>query len=72
MMEHVQGKDKKIKITGIYCIDQSRIERDSDIWRFFSAECINNKVKFYPNGNELDLNDETNKLFSNIENNSFS
>lgn len=66
MMEHVQGKDKKIKITGIYCIDQSRIERDSDIWRFFSAECINNKVKFYPNGNELDLNDETNKLFANL------
>lgn len=66
MMEHIQGKDKKIKLTGVYCIDQSRIERDSDIWRFFSAECILNKVKFYPNGNELDLNDITSKLFADL------
>lgn len=66
MIEHIQGKDKNVRISGVYCIDQSRIERDSDIWRFFSAECIINKVKFYPNGIELDLNDITNKLFADL------
>jgi site-specific DNA recombinase len=66
LMEHIKGKDKKIKITSVYCIDQSRIERDTDIWRFFSAECINNKIKFYPNGIELDLTDLTSKLFADL------
>ncbi len=66
LMEHIKGKDKKVQITAVYCIDQSRIERDSDIWRFFSAECINNKVKYYPNGIELDLTDLTSKLFADL------
>lgn len=51
---------KKGTITNIYCIDQSRIERNSIVWEIFSAECITHKCKYYPNGIEFDLtNDES-------------
>jgi site-specific DNA recombinase len=51
---------KKGNITNIYCIDQSRIERNSIVWEIFSAECITHKCKYYPNGIEFDLtNDES-------------
>ncbi|NBR56427.1 MAG: recombinase family protein [Chitinophagia bacterium] len=29
---------KKGRITAVYCIDQSRIERDTDIWQVFSLK----------------------------------
>ena len=51
---------KKGTITNIYCIDQSRIERNSIVWEIFSAECITHKCNYYPNGIEFDLtNDES-------------
>ncbi|MDD2673913.1 MAG: recombinase family protein [Flavobacterium sp.] len=51
---------KKGTITNIYCIDQSRIERNTIVWDMFSAECLNHKCKYYPNGIEFDLtNDES-------------
>ncbi|MDI6050957.1 recombinase family protein [Flavobacterium sp. XS2P24] len=51
---------KKGTITDIYCIDQSRIERNSIVWDMFSAECLNHKCKYHPNGIEFDLtNDES-------------
>lgn len=51
---------KKGTITNIYCIDQSRIERNSIVWEIFSAECLTHKCKYYPNGIEFDLtNDES-------------
>ncbi|MFH6935225.1 recombinase family protein [Flavobacterium sp. FlaQc-30] len=51
---------KKGIITNIYCIDQSRIERNSIVWDIFSAECITHKCNYYPNGIEFDLtNDES-------------
>jgi len=56
----------KKKITHVYCFDQSRIERDSNIWIYFSAECINNKVAYYPAGNEYKLDDATNMLMASI------
>lgn len=57
---------KKGKISAIYCIDQSRIERNTDVWRLFVGECINNQVKYYPNGSELDLKDPDSMLFANL------
>lgn len=54
------------KIQAIYCIDQSRIERNTNTWRFFVAECINNKCLYYPNGRELDLTDADSMLFANL------
>lgn len=59
-------KIRKGKITAVYCIDQSRIERNTDVWRLFSAECINSGCKFYPNGNELKIEDKSIKLFADI------
>lgn len=51
---------KKGTITNIYCIDQSRIERNTIVWDMFSAECLTHKCKYYPNGIEFDLtNDES-------------
>jgi site-specific DNA recombinase len=49
---------KKGTITNIYCIDQSRIERNSIVWDIFSAECVTHKCKYYPNGIEFDLTNE--------------
>lgn len=49
---------KKGAITNIYCIDQSRIERNTTVWDIFSAECLMHKCKYYPNGIEFDLSNE--------------
>jgi site-specific DNA recombinase len=48
---------KKGKITIVYCIDQSRIEREDNIWETFSILCLSNEVKYYPGGNYYDLED---------------
>jgi DNA invertase Pin-like site-specific DNA recombinase len=56
----------KKKVTHVYCYDQSRIERDSNIWIYFSAECLNNNVEYYPAGNEYNLNDATNMLMASM------
>ncbi len=57
---------KKKKVTAVYCIDQSRIERNTDTWRFFVGECINVGCKFFPNGIELDLKNTDNLFFANL------
>ncbi len=48
---------KKGKITAVYCFDQSRIERNTDIWDVFSIHCLSHDIKFYPAGNFYDLED---------------
>jgi DNA invertase Pin-like site-specific DNA recombinase len=48
---------KKGKITAVYCFDQSRIERNTDIWDVFSIHCLSQDIKFYPAGNFYDLED---------------
>jgi DNA invertase Pin-like site-specific DNA recombinase len=48
---------KKNKISIVYCYDQSRIEREDDIWEVFSILCLSNDVKYYPGGNYYDLED---------------
>ncbi|WP_158729042.1 MULTISPECIES: recombinase family protein [unclassified Flavobacterium] len=57
---------KKGVITNIYCIDQSRIERNSTVWNIFSAECIAHKCKFYPNGIDFDFSNDESILGSNL------
>lgn len=57
---------KKKVITHIYCIDQSRIERDTRTWEFFVAECLNNDVKYYPGGSYFDLDNATNRMFAKL------
>lgn len=57
---------RKDEITHVYCIDQSRIERDSRTWEFFVAECLNKKVKYYPGGTFFDLDNITNRMFANL------
>ena len=57
---------KKGTITYIYCIDQSRIERNSTVWNIFSAECMKHECKFYPNGVEFDFSNDESVLGSNL------
>lgn len=57
---------KKKEITHIYCIDQSRIERDTRTWDFFVAECINNNVEYYPSGVKFELDNDTNRMFAKL------
>jgi site-specific DNA recombinase len=57
---------RKKEITHVYCIDQSRIERNSRTWEFFVAECLNNNVKYYPSGSFFDLENITNRMFAKL------
>ena len=34
-------------LTAVYCIDQSRIERDTQTWLFFVSLIINYKITFF-------------------------
>lgn len=57
---------KENEITHVYCIDQSRIERDTRTWEFFVAICINNNIGYYPGGSYFDLNSATNIMFAKL------
>ncbi len=57
---------KKGNVSHVYCIDQSRIERDSRTWDFFVAECLNNKINYYPGGSFFDLDNGTNRMLAKL------
>jgi site-specific DNA recombinase len=57
---------KKGKITYVYCIDQSRIEREPEIWQLFVGLCLSNDVKYCPGGVFLNLDRPDYRLFSSI------
>lgn len=57
---------KQGDISCIYCIDQSRIERDSRTWQFFVATCLNNNIKYFPGGSEFDLDNPTNRMYAQL------
>ena len=57
---------RKGKINGVYCIDQSRIERNTEIWNFFVGILIKAKCEYYPAGDFFDLNVPENKLFAGV------
>lgn len=57
---------RKKEITHVYCIDQSRIERDTRTWDFFVAECLNNDVKYFPGGTEFSLEDGNNIMLAKL------
>lgn len=48
---------KKGKINAVYCIDQARIERDTDIWDIFTVLCLGYNIKYFPAGSFYDLED---------------
>ena len=57
---------KKSRITAVHCIDQSRIEREKDIWEVFVILCLSNDIKFYANGTFYDLEDPVLRMASNM------
>lgn len=60
-------KDMKSgELTHIYVIDQSRIERESNTWGLFVSLCLNYEVRYYPAGNEYNLDDPTNRMLANV------
>ncbi len=57
---------KKKKISAVYCIDQSRIERENETWEVFAILCLSNDIKFYPDGKFYDLEDPALRMASNM------
>lgn len=55
---------KENNFTAVFCIDQSRIERNSGIWNIFVGIMLNNKCEFYPDGKFFDLNIPENIMFA--------
>jgi site-specific DNA recombinase len=54
------------EITHVYCIDQSRIERDTRTWEFFVAECLNYDIKYFQGGVHYDLENITNRMLAQL------
>jgi len=57
---------KNGEISIVYCIDQSRIERNNTIWNLFVSIMLDAGCKYYPNGKYLDLDVPENRLFTGI------
>ncbi|WP_299128810.1 recombinase family protein [uncultured Winogradskyella sp.] len=56
----------KGRITAVYAIDQSRIERNSMVWNLFVHIMIERKCLYYPNGQEFNLEDPNNKFLTQV------
>lgn len=57
---------RKKEVSHVYCIDQSRIERDTRTWDFFVAECLNHNIKYFPGGIEYNLESDTNRMLAKL------
>jgi len=57
---------RKGKVNAVYCIDQSRIERNTEIWNFFAGILLKAKCEYYPSGKFFDLDVPENKLFAGL------
>jgi site-specific DNA recombinase len=57
---------RKGKVNAVYCFDQSRIERNTEIWNFFAGILLKAKCEYYPGGKFFDLDVPENKLFSGL------
>ena len=55
---------RKDKINAVYCIDQSRIERNTNIWNFFVGIMLTKKCEYYPAGGFFDLDVPENIMYS--------
>lgn len=58
----IDGIQKK-EITAVYCYDQSRIARNTVIFNLFCRQLVENDVKFFPNGELVDLTQSQDKFF---------
>lgn len=56
----------KGRITDVYVIDQSRIERNSKVWNLFVHVMTVKECKYYPNGQLTDLTDPNTKFFTQV------
>ena len=52
------------EISIVYCYDQSRIERNSDVWKLFVSIINGKNCKYYPGGRFLDLDVLENQFLS--------
>ena len=57
---------KNGKLHSIYAYDQSRFERNLEIWTLLQAECINNKVDIFLGNSKHNLSDPQANFFSNL------
>ncbi len=57
---------KSGKVTHVFAYDQSRIERSTNIWTFFSGVCVSYNIELYLGSNKIELTDETSMLVANL------
>ncbi len=62
MLYHI----RKGEIHAVYCIDQSRIERNNDIWNFFVGVVLKAECDYYPSGEYCDLDVPQNRFFTGL------
>lgn len=48
---------KKEIITGVWVLEQARLERSPSVWQLFQLIAIDKKTRYYPNSIETDLSD---------------
>ncbi|WP_395048859.1 recombinase family protein [Flavobacterium sp.] len=63
--EMLKDIDKEI-LTAVYVIDQSRLERNTNIWQMFQFLVNKKDIKYYPNGVLTDLTDPNIKFATGI------
>lgn len=57
---------KKGEINKVYCIDQSRIERNNNIWNLFVGIMLDAECLYYPSGRFFDLADDNNIFIAGV------
>lgn len=57
---------RKKKVTTIYVLDQSRLERSNRLWQLFAHAIITSEAKYYPGGKFSDLTDALTKFQTNV------
>lgn len=62
LIEHI----KKGKVSKVYVLDQSRLERNVGLWELFCYEVIEMGCEYYPSGQRVDLSTAISKLQTNI------
>ena len=62
LIEHI----KKGKVTKVYVLDQSRLERNVGLWELFCYEMNEMGCEYYPSGQKIDLSTAISKLYTTI------
>jgi len=57
---------KKGKITAVWVYDQSRLERNEEIWMMFQGLIVAHKIDYYVSGNKYEIDNELIRMAANM------